>query len=245
MQLARSWIAVLGNERFQAESSLGYTTCDLRRRWWQSTGDGGSQQQALYEVPHGCEEHCHVLTIFGSTPKQRRNRHGSILGIPQVLRVERVENRAQEGGVVAGYLRSLERDLASQGLRLQPGLHTRWVFHGTQAVESILYSAEGFDPKLSRAGSVWGLGSYFARDAKYVYGSGFARSLPNGSNQILLCLLATGMSCLGDVQHTGLLPIRQGSHRYTTSVDSLSNPEFFITPSVGAAYPAYLITYRI
>jgi hypothetical protein len=162
-----------------------------------------------------------------------------------VLRVERVENRGQEEGVVAGYLGSLEREFASQGLRLQPGLHTRWVFHGTQEVESIVFSEKGFDPKVSRDGSVWGLGTYFARDAKYVYSSGFAKNLPNGNKQILLCLLATGMSCLGDVQHAGSLPIRQGNHRYNTSVDSLSNPEFFITPSVGAAYPAYLITYRI
>jgi len=244
MQLVRSWSAMLGDERVWAESSLGYTTRDLRRRW-QSTGDGGSEQQVLNEVPPGCEEHRHVLTIFGSTPKQRRNRHGPIPGNPWVLRVERVENRGQEEGVVGGYLGSLERDLASQGLRLQPGLHTRWVFHGTQAVESVVFSEKGFDPKVSRAGSVWGLGTYFARDAKYVYSSGLARNLPDGSKQILLCLLATGMSCLGDVQHTGELPIRQGNHRYNTSVDSLFSPEFFITPSAGAAYPAYLITYRI
>jgi len=235
---------MLGDERVRAESFLGYTTHDLRRHW-QSIGDNRSEQQVLSEVPPGCEEHRHILTIFGSTPKQRRHRHGPILGNPQVLRVERVENRRQEEGVVIEYLGSLERDLASQGLRLQPGLHTRWVFHGTQAVESIVFSAKGFDPKVSRAGSVWGLGTYFARDAKYVYSSGFAKNMPNGSKQILLCLLATGMSCLGDVQHTGALPIRQGNHRYNTSVDSLSNPEFFIAPSVGAAYPAYLITYRI
>jgi len=244
MQLVRSWSAMLGDERVRAESSLGYTTRDLRR-FWQSTGDGGPGRQVLHQVPPGCEEHGHVLTILGSTPEQRRNRHGPIPGQPRVVRVDRVENRGQEEGVVAGYMGSLERDLASQGIRLQPGLHTRWVFHGTQVVESIVSSATGFDPEIGRDGSVWGPGTYFARDAKYVYSHGFSRTLPNGDKQMLLCLLATGMSCLGHKQHTGKLPIRQGNHRYNTSVDSLSNPEFFITPSVGAAYPAYLITFRM
>ena len=49
-----------------------------------------------------------------------------------------------------------------------------------------------------------------------------------------------GFVCLGDPEHKGVLPFRQGRHRrvvpcaagrgrYNASVDSLSNPEIFAT----------------
>jgi len=61
---------------------------------------------------------------------------------------------------------------------------------------------------------------------------------------MLLCLLMSGIPCLGDPNHRGVLPIRQGRHRYNSSVDSISNPEIYVTQTPGAAYPAYVITFR-
>jgi hypothetical protein len=255
MQLLRSWSALVGDARLRAEEWLGHSTDDLRRLW-QSAGErgGGPQkktsegERVLFEVRPESEEYRHVLTIFGSTPKMPRAYQYNMAnhGVSTVLRVDRVENGMQEEGTVAGYIRSLQRGLESQGLQFLPGLHTRWAFHGSSAVESIVTDPiSGFQPLLcgSRANAVWGSGTYFARDARYVYDGGFAKTLPDGSKQILLCLLATGMPCLGDPQQRGLLPFRQGRHRYNSSVDSLSNPEIFITQSAGAAYPAYLITF--
>lgn len=95
----------------------------------------------------------------------------------------------------------------------------------------------------TRGNALWGPGTYFARDAKYVYDGGFCSPSMDGSRQILLCLLMNGFVCLGDPEHKGVLPFRQGRHRYNASVDSLSNPEIFVTQSPGAAYPAYVITF--
>lgn len=53
----------------------------------------------------------------------------------------------------------------------------------------------------------------------------------------------TGLPCLGDPAHRGVLPFRNKPHRYHSSVDSLSSPEIFITQHAGAALPAYLITF--
>merc|ERR1719188_1728673 len=123
----------------------------------------------------------------------------------------------------------MQRGLEQQGLTFRPGLHTRWAFHGSSAVDAIVRDpVAGFQPLLggSRASTVWGPGTYFARDAKYVYDGGFS------------------MVLLGDPEHKGLLPIRSGRHRYNSSVDYLSNPEIFITQYPHAAYPAYVITFR-
>merc|ERR1711879_464917 len=125
------------------------------------------------------------------------------------------------------------------------GVHTRWVFHGTDAVESIISNPiAGFQPLASgtRGASLWGSGTYFARDAKYVAPC-FCKPQPDHTRMMLMCLASTGMSCLGDPNHRGVLPMRINPHRYDSSVDSLSNPEIFIIQQPGAVYPAYLLLF--
>merc|ERR1712048_1108018 len=77
----------------------------------------------------------------------------------------------------------------------------------------------------SKGASLWGSGTYFARDAKYVADGSFCKREADGTRQMLACLAMTGMPCLGDPEHKGVLPMRQGVHRYNSTVDSLSNPE--------------------
>jgi len=131
----------------------------------------------------------------------------------------------------------------------EPGTHTVWAFHGSadrQAIESIVTNpVAGFQPLASgtRGASLWGLGTYFARDASYVAHGGFCGPPTNDGRQMLMCLVATGMPCLGDPYHKGVLPFRVRPHRYNSSVDSLSSPEIYIIQHPGAAIPAYLITF--
>jgi len=63
---------------------------------------------------------------------------------------------------------------------------------------------------------------------------------------VLLCLVQTGLPCVGEEHiktdlpkvHDGLRP----KIRYDTLVDCPSNPEMFVVPQGGAnAYPAYTI----
>merc|ERR1712228_930878 len=91
------------------------------------------------------------------------------------LKIERVENGMQEDGNAEPYYRSLCRGIENQGLDFVPGVHTRWAFHGSSAVEDIVSNPiSGFQPLMSgsRAAALWGPGTYFARDAKYVYDGG-------------------------------------------------------------------------
>lgn len=244
---------MLGSDRLQAEAWLGYQPDDLKRHW-KSTDGRGMDSKKLFEVLPGSEEYQKVSTVFFSASKQppyynivaspAQNAQWASTGI---LKIERVENGPQESGSAQPYYESLRRSIEDQGLAFEPGVHTRWAFHGTTAIESIISNPiAGFQPLTSgaRVGTVWGTGTYFARDPKYVCDAGFANADADGTRKMLLCLLMTGMSCIGDPQHSGVLPIRQKSHHYNSSVDSLSSPEIFIMQHPSSAHPAYVITFR-
>jgi len=249
-QMMRSWGSMLTQERLEAEAWLGYTP-GVRgvRRLWQSKEQKGMDDEILFEVPPSSEEYAKVATLFRSQPAVPRayaDMNPGMWNHMNIVKIERVENGMQEDGSAEPYYKALQRGIENQGVPFQPGLHTRWAFHGSSAVDSIVSNPiSGFQPLMSgtRSNALWGPGTYFARDAKYVYDGGFCNCQMDGSKQILLCLLMNGFVCLGDPEHKGVLPMRQGRHRYNSSVDSLSNPEIFVTQSPGAAYPAYVITF--
>lgn len=91
---------------------------------------------------------------------------------------------------------------------------------------------------------------YFARDAAYTdtlidnSGSPVCRG-PDGTRRVLLCLVTTGMSCLGakDLPIHAVYRKTDESVSYDSAVDSLANPEIFVVSNGVQAYPAYLITY--
>jgi len=248
MHLMNSWNGMVTKERLAAEQWLGFRPEELHRLW-QSEEQRGFDETILFDVSPGTGEYMHIETLFRAQPAVPRAYTDMNPGMWQdltMLKVERVENGMQEDGNASPYCRALERGIEAQGLRFRPGLHTRWAFHGSSAVEEIVFNPiAGFQPLMSgsRAAALWGPGTYFARDAKYVYDGGFCKVLPDGSKQMLLCMVMTGIPCLGDPTHRGVMPVRQGRHRYNCSVDSLSNPEIFVTQSPGAAYPAYVITF--
>lgn len=248
VNLVRSWRDRLADHRLEAEAWLGYSLEKLRR-FWCSSGRRGKDSRKLFEVPHNSEEFEKVLTTFRAAPNEQAAYCGTNYAAweaRQVVSIERIENGFQEDGSAVPYRESLKKSIRDQGLTFEPGVHTSWAFHGTDAIDSIISNPiTGFQPLASgtRGASLWGSGTYFARDAKYVAEGGFCHPGPDGTCRMLMCLLTIGMPCLGDPNHHGVLPLRQGNHRYNSSVDSLSNPEIFIVTHPGAAHPAYLITF--
>lgn len=250
MYMMWSWRELLNQQRIQAEKWLGYSP-EALRRFWVSSQHRGLDSQKIYEVPHGSEEFRMVATMFLSKPKLPAYYQGptdmtwpNCIGI---TKIERIENGLQEGGSAQPYFESLQKSVEEQGIGFEPGLHTRWAFHGTSAIDSIVNNPmAAFQPLMSgtRLGSVWGSGTYFARDAKYVVDSNLCQPDETGSRKMLMCLLMTGMSCLGSPGHKGVLPYRRKPYRYNSSVDSLSSPEIFVMQHPGAAHPAYVVTFR-
>jgi hypothetical protein len=251
MHVMRTWRERLSEDRLQSETWLGYTQERLRKRWT-LISSSGSDGRGLVEVKQGSDEFRNISVVFRSAPREAP----AYLLAPQadwerrqILKVERVENAPQASGCVKPYFDLVRKSLADQGVPFEPGTHTCWAFHGADAsaIESILNDpVAGFQPLATGKNThVWGAGTYFARDAKYVADGGFCGApAKDGSKQMLMCLLSIGTPCLGDPKHNGVLPYRQQPHRYTCSVDSLSNPEVYIVQHPGAAMPAYLITFK-
>jgi hypothetical protein len=251
MHLMRTWRERLSEERLDSEEWLGYSLDQLRRRW-ASPGRKGLDDQKLWEVPRGSEEFQRVATVFRSAPREPP----AYLICPQanwesvrIKHIYRVENGLQHDGSARPYSEALRSSLDDQGLDFEPGVHTVWGFHGAdaQAIDSIINNPmNGIQPLSSgsRNATLWGSGTYFARDPKYVADGGFCgQPDASGTRSMLMCLLMTGMPCLGDPQHKGVLPFRKKPHRYHSTVDCLSSPEIYIVQNPGAAHPAYLITF--
>jgi len=236
----RSWLALaFSAERLYAEASLGYTPEALMLHW---TSD--AQSRRLVEVAMGSAEHAAVLGLFWARPKVERDYDNPDPGVwesSRVLSIERVENPSQAASCKT-HIKALSRSLSDQGVAFEPGLHTRWAFHGSGGIDTIVQDPLGF--RVSPGGrSVWGIGTYFARDAEYCCDGGFCQPSPDGTRKLLVCLVSIGIPCAGDPTHCGVLPHRQGQHRFNSAVDSMSNPEVYITHSRGSAYPAYVITF--
>jgi hypothetical protein len=248
MHMFWSWRGQLSQKRLAAEQWLSYCPDELQRLW-ASSGHKGFDAENLFEVPMSSQEFHMVSDIFHATPvapAAYQTPQGEAWSSVRILRVDRVENGWQEEGSAKPYYAALRRAIEDQGVRFQPGVHTRWVFHGTDAIESIITNPlAGFQPLASgaRLGAVWGSGTYFARDAQYVFGGNFCQPAADGKRQMLMCLAMTGFPCLGHPEQRGVLPFRQQPHRYNSSVDSLSSPEIFVVQHPSAAYPAYLVTF--
>jgi hypothetical protein len=193
-------------------------------------------------VPAGSEEFQAVMQIFSSNPAEKVYNFGHDWP-KQICRIDRVQASGQFEALDA-YYSSVQTGLDRQGTRFLPGVHTRWLFHGSSAIDSIISDPlNGFKVTLSKT-SMWGVGNYFARDAQYPDDHGFfGEPRADGTKDMLLCLVVTGMSVLGDEAYA-IKPYRHGTHhRYNSYVDSMSNPEIFVVNTSTAVLPAYVITY--
>eukprot|EP00929_Paragymnodinium_shiwhaense_P118219 TRINITY_DN9012_c0_g1_i1.p1 TRINITY_DN9012_c0_g1~~TRINITY_DN9012_c0_g1_i1.p1 ORF type:complete len:873 (+),score=184.60 TRINITY_DN9012_c0_g1_i1:81-2621(+) len=247
----KSWRDLVTPARLEAELWLGYC-CEKLRELWSSPGHLGKAPQKLYDVLPGSEEFRRVACVFKANPKEQADyqpspeRSKRWSESVRIVRIQRVENGSQVNSSVLPYVESLQLSFEEQGMEFEPGSHTCWGFHGAtrEAIESIVTSSvSGFQPLASQR-TLWGGGTYFARDALYVADSHFCgQAAQDGTRQMLMCLLATGVPCLGDPQHRGILPFRRKPYRYNSTVDSLSAPEVYIVQHGGAAYPAYVLTF--
>lgn len=250
MHMARTWPERLPHDRREAERFLGLTPYKLRQFWVSPQRKTVDKKEHLFDVPLNSAEFRMVTAAFRSSamdpsaygPMAREN-----WSRMRLIRIQRIENTMQQDGGIQAYYNSVRSSFESMNIEFVPGVHTRWLFHGSRDTDSIVSNPiQGFQPLASGSAgsSVWGRGTYFARDAEYVASGPFCGApAPDGSRRMLMCLVTTGMSCAGDPNHNGILPMRLEPHRYNSTVDSLSSPEIYIVQHPGAAYPAYVITF--
>lgn len=243
-----SWRDRLSPERIEAEDFLSGDPNEWVKKWDTASTDIRVPVQA--DTP----EFNAVVKLFFSQPPepanyQQQNAGGQIFERTQICKIERVQNSSLVRGSQTHYKKMQELFENEQKIEFEPNVHTRWVFHGTDKLEEIITDPmTGFQPLASgsRLGSLWGAGTYFAREAKYVVESNFCSPGPDGLKRVALALVTIGIPCVGAPEQKGVLPYRNGKapYKYTSTVDSLSSPEIFITQQPSAAYPAYVITYQ-
>jgi len=246
---------LLSEQRRAAEKRLGYHPAGWFQKYVTKHGRNGKPPHAKrVEVRNGTQEYRDVEAIFLSQPASRfyypeehMSLHKQIS--PGKVKVERVENAGQEGGLdlTRG---NLTEQLTGAGSEVIRGAHTRWLFHGTDndGLEKIVQNpTTGFNCHGSWVNDgLWGKGTYFARDATYSVHGKYARAIsPDKDHKmILLCLVECGLPCLGEsFMGPGNVPkVHPDSPMYyTTLVDDNANPEIFAAPANSRAYPAYII----
>ena len=250
--IACSWVEFLSEERRAAEEFLGFKPDQLSQKW---VTDGQSNQP-LMGVDAGSEEYAAVQKVFLSEPVVPAHYQPTFVGCTwseraQVLSIQRVENFGQEGLTNTTY-RNVNTGLKREGIKFRGGVHSRWLFHGTDyetIVKIACNPASGFTALAAAAAhdklDLWGPGIYFARDAHYPDTFGFSNpSGSDGTKHVMLCLVVTGTSCLGGLTEKLHLKRRDNHSTYDSFVDSLSDPEIFVVADGAHVCPAYVIQYR-
>ena len=214
LHLIESWRNQLSESRLEAQHWLGYSLERLRRLW-ASPGRLGRETSALFPVSPKSEEFRRVQAIFRGAPVEppayMLSSQASWERLP-IHRIERVENGGQMECSTIPYRDGLRNSLREQGVDFDPSIHACWAFHGAdqESLLSIIRDpVSGFQPLISgsRNSPVWGSGTYFARDAKYVADGQFCPRQRDGSRCMLLCLVMLGMPCLGDPNQKELLQL--------------------------------------
>jgi len=239
--LHESWALRVPEERRAGENYLGLDPEVFKRLWTGPERPGGLG--CRYTVAADSDEFFAVEQLFRSNPEDKAYNFGHDWAGKQIRRIDRVQAPGQLDAIDT-YYTSVRNSLEKQGTSFANGVHTRWLFHGSRAIDAIISDPlNGFKTTLSKT-TMWGSGSYFARDAQYPDDHGFSgEPRPDGTKDMLLCLVVTGMSVLGDEAYA-IMPYRNGTnHRYNSFVDSHSDPEIFVVNNSAAVLPAYVITY--
>jgi poly [ADP-ribose] polymerase 7/11/12/13 len=123
-------------------------------------------------------------------------------------------------------------------------LDVRRLFHGTsdQYIDAICQ--QGFDPRVAgmSVGTLYGKGSYFARDASY------SKPYCRGGNKMFVVQVIVGEFTVGQSQYTrppakdSTLPLSR-QQLFESCVDNKDNPSIFVVFDRHQAYPEYLIEF--
>lgn len=118
------------------------------------------------------------------------------------------------------------------------------LFHGTQKTHIDAICNQNFDWRICGThGTVYGQGSYFARDASYSHN--YSTPTSSGTRTMFVARVLVGDYVTGDPQMKRP-PVRPGSSArcYDSCVDNPMNPAIFVVFEKHQIYPEYLLEYE-
>ncbi|XP_068128193.1 protein mono-ADP-ribosyltransferase TIPARP-like [Hyperolius riggenbachi] len=126
------------------------------------------------------------------------------------------------------------------------GCLERYLFHGTSLSHIEGICNLNFDPRVSgKNGTLYGKGSYFARDASYSHG--YSPATPEGHHFMFLAKVLVGRPALGKSSYNRPPPLNgecESSLLYDSCVDKACEPTVFIVFDRDQFYPYFLIKYQ-
>ena len=165
----------LGSLQIQGLQALA-VDASAERKYWVEPGQGGfagaPDNGNLFAVNTSSDEFAEVAARFLDT-----------LPHSTVVSIERVQNKAMHDAFLL-QASTLKKQL---GADWDDKKHRKKLWHGTQAIDAIVNSQDGYGflPLLSgtATGAIWGDGTYVARDSKY--SDNYAKALPSDGTQKL------------------------------------------------------------
>ncbi|KFV17926.1 Poly [ADP-ribose] polymerase 12, partial [Tauraco erythrolophus] len=116
----------------------------------------------------------------------------------------------------------------------------RFLFHGTSKKYIDAICQQNFDWRICGLhGTVYGKGSYFARDASY--SDNYCRE-DSCTKTMFLARVLVGEFTLGNSSYVRP-PLKDNQNFYDSCVNSFSNPSIFVIFEKQQIYPEYLIEY--
>ncbi|XP_066446909.1 protein mono-ADP-ribosyltransferase PARP12-like isoform X2 [Eleutherodactylus coqui] len=118
------------------------------------------------------------------------------------------------------------------------------LFHGTEKLHVDAICIQNFDWRICGThGTVYGQGSYFARDASYSHN--YCTPTPSGTRMMFVARVLVGDYVVGNTQMKRP-PQRPGSSTrfYDSCVDDVFHPSIFVVFEKHQIYPEYLLEYE-
>ena len=125
-----------------------------------------------------------------------------------------------------------------QDAHVKGEINEKHLFHGTSSEEVVhCICREGFDWRVcGKNGTLYGNGSYFARDASY--SNNYSLKYSSGKQQMFLSRVMVGAYTKG--KHDLARPPQS----FNSCVDVEEDPKIFVVFHDDQSYPEYLIEYK-
>ncbi|CAK0792523.1 unnamed protein product [Prorocentrum cordatum] len=211
-------------------------------------------------VEPGSQEFGLVAAAFAAPPRAAsayRFRAAVPFEATRIAAVHRVEPRPDAAAAALRRLAELRGSLEQRGVPFEADVHARWAFYhgcGASALGAGLQHLDGGALKIcdnqnmgARCFYNWlamleSVGCWHLLRARGEARGGQRRV--HGARRlqtVLMCLLASGLPCVGEAAGGGELPLRGGAVAHDCAVDSAASPELYVVPRADSAVAAYLI----
>ncbi|XP_077329685.1 protein mono-ADP-ribosyltransferase TIPARP-like [Lithobates pipiens] len=194
-----------------------------------------TNRNIIYEkslVTHTDSEYAYIYTYFHKTMAESNY---------VILEVFRIQNYFQwiKYSQKKKFMQSMLREI-------KDGCLERYLFHGTKSNHIEAIFNQNFDPRVSgKNGTVYGKGSYFAKDASYSHT--YAPASPEGHHFMFLAKVLVGRTTLGNNSYTRPPPLDEecaSSLLYDSCVNKAKDPTIFIIFDNDQFYPYFIIKYQ-